>query len=365
MSAAANLDTPVTIDGVFAQIRAVMVERDRLRDSIERAAAALGLHDAANGDPASIIAKCRRALGAGPGETLLEACTRVAQRQPRPAPLTPERAAVLDDAAEAAPRMLAAIQGQARDGESPDQTVERLIWERRFLESQHDLFKRASDIDGEILDAIRAALGTPEGVDVTEHARAVAADLRRTEHDLARLMVLVRADGCEWEDVQTLCDEIEERGAPGWLERALSDETAEPVRQERETWEARVSEAVQEGERRIDAIDRQHVALLATVQAAIPAIHSGINALGSSEVDVRSRNAARDSLHALEAAVEGQEPPAAVLSAAELEALAGVAMAAEWAAHCDCEGGACRRDLRNQVQRWISAGRPLASEGAA
>lgn len=287
---------------------------------------------------------------------------RVVAAQAEPAPtLTPERAAVLDDAAEATARMLAAIQEQAREGETPDQTVERLIRERRFLESQHDLFKRASDIDGEILDAIRAALGTPEDVDVTEHARAVAADLRRTEHDLARLIRFARG---VWTipELKKLVDDIADRGAPGWLERALSDETAEPVRQERETWEARVSEAVQEGERRIDAIDRQHAALLATIQTAIPAIRAGINALGSSEEDVRQRNAARDSLHALEAAVEGQEP-AAVLSAADAEAVRALR---RWRELTITEGGAHLgewADVLIAIDKVIEAGRPLASEG--
>ncbi len=95
------------------------------------------------------------------------------------------------------------------------------------------------------------------------------ADLRETERERERLRA----------DVETLAHKLED--AEGDLRRAEHD-------------------------------------LRATIQAAIPAIRAGINALGSSEADVRSRNAARDSLHALEAAVEGAEPPAAVLSAAPI-----------------------------------------------
>lgn len=195
--------------------------------------------------------------------------------------LTPERAAILDDAAEATARMVAAIQGQARDGESPDQTVERIIWER---------------------DGLRKNFG-----------RAIA-DLRETEREREQLRA----------DVETLAHKLE--AAEGDLRRAEHD-------------------------------------LRATTQTAIPAIRAGINALGSSEVDVRSRNAARDSLHALEAAVEGAEPPAAVLSAAERKAVAalrrwrelpderiGDPFAAEWL------------DVLEAADAMIEAGRPLASE---
>src|SRR5690606_27570366 len=59
--------------------------------------------------------------------------------------------------------------------------------------------------------------------------------------------------------------------------------------------------------------------LVIAIQTAVPAIRDGLNAGGSHAPEaVQARNAARDSLHALEAAVEGAEPPAAVLSAAPI-----------------------------------------------
>lgn len=382
---------PVTLDDAYAAIRGAVEENKRLSAEVKE------LRRGPAGTFAEAIDLIRDQ--ARDSEGVIDTVRRLIESQARPA----------------SPRMLAAIQEQAREGETPDQTVERLLAE---------------------LDAAGSAL-----VDLR-------ADLASTEHDLARLIRFARG---VWTmpELKKLVDDIADRGAPGWLERALSDETAEPVRQERTAWEARVSEAVQEGERRIDAVEKERKklatrvadlrtklhdardqlqtvldeafgmsatmelpeliqavgreaheqfkrtfnyeqevrialgakvvestleaakrasrptpALLATIQAAIPAIRAGINALGSSEEDVRQRNAARDSLHALEAAAEGQAPPAAVLSAAERKAVEALRRWRELPDERLCDPVAAEwLDVLEAADAMIEAGRPLASEG--
>src|SRR5690606_9853908 len=128
-------------------------------------------------------------------EGVIDTVLRLIEGQSEPAPLTPELAAILDDAAEATARMVAAIHGQAREGEAPDQTVERSVRERGAA--------------GSALVELRA-------------------DLASTKRDLALMIGCTRAisGGLDIESAREVADEIESRGAPGWFERALSDETA-------------------------------------------------------------------------------------------------------------------------------------------
>lgn len=209
-----------------------------------------------------------------------------------------ERYAALLDAAEAAERrgydaamraVARVLDGEPRggtwSGEAGDvlEQVERLVRERDAARAE---CATSCDL---VADAQRACAEASAAVAAADRERdTLRADLRRTEHDLARLVDAVghrdrASTAVMWHDVVALCDEIDRNARPGWLAAALSPETTDAVRREREAWEARVSEAVTEGERRIDAVDRN----LREVRAAL-------GALGGETTPEAARRVARE-----------------------------------------------------------------------